>query len=257
MFSQASGDDWRRHRSVITSALTTSKIKQTFEFKDCKDILVFIEDRLGEDVDVYNMFTMELLNLSTRALYGLDLDLFKNTDHEIIPKAQAFFTLSQGTQFVLENVPFWILKLLNVSAFEAESSEYIKQLVIHAVQERIKDPKSNKKDLLQSLLEAGKEETDGKGLNEIEVMSNAIIMLAAAFDTSTMTSAFVSYELAKNPDKQNLVQEEIDSVLNNNQSVEYEDLNKFPYMEAAIYEALRLHAVDQRVISSLFMACDQ
>ena len=75
--------------------------------------------------------------------------------------------------------------------------------------------------------------------------------LVAGSDTSANTLAFTCYQLAKNPEIQEKLRDEINSTTK--ESLTYEDLQKMPYLEQVICETLRFHNLTgtvQRVASN-------
>jgi cytochrome P450 family 6 len=146
----------------------------------------------------------------------------------------------------MNNMPMWMLSLFKIGITGGESSGYIRQVIEHAVKNRTINQK--RRDLLQVLLEAKDEKAKetGKGLDDIELMANAIFFVGAAFDTTSTTSAFVSWLLALNPDKQEKIFDEIMTTLGEDKErdITYDDLTKMVYLEAAINETLRMYTVD-------------
>ena len=79
--------------------------------------------------------------------------------------------------------------------------------------------------------------------------------LVAGSDTSANTLAFACYQLAKNPEIQEKLRNEINYMFDENpsESLTYEDLQKMPYLEQVICETLRFHNLTgtvQRVTSN-------
>ena len=248
-----SGDHWKKVRSVLTHGMTPSKLNNMYQLVQTKDLLHFVKGNVGKELKIYQMYSLHVLNIVTRSFFGLDMDFFNQKDHEMVKRAQDVFEFDIWKMFVADRVPSWMLSLIGYSVMSGDSISYIKQFVTHAVKDRMKDAAVKKNDLIQTLLDAHNEASSEKqNLTEIEVIANGVFMIAAAFDTTAITASFVSYELAKNPDKQKLLQTEIESVLRilenglNDQKLDFEDLTKFPYLEAVINETLRLHSMDIR-----------
>ena len=92
--------------------------------------------------------------------------------------------------------------------------------------------------------------------DELDVVASAILFMVAGSDTSANTLAFACYQLAKNPEIQEKLRIEINSMFDENPSEEsltYEDLQKMPYLEQVICETLRFHNLTgtvQRVASN-------
>ncbi|KOB64169.1 Cytochrome P450 [Operophtera brumata] len=80
------------------------------------------------------------------------------------------------------------------------------------------------------------------GFTNVELREETLVLLLAGTDTSAVGSAFTSLMLARHPEVQNNVYEEIREVLgDSNRSVSAEDLPRLKYLEAVIKESLRLY----------------
>ncbi|CAG2175250.1 unnamed protein product, partial [Oppiella nova] len=89
----------------------------------------------------------------------------------------------------------------------------------------------------------------GKYLTKGEVASNGWLLFISGTETITTTLSFVAYELARNPDVQRRLRDEIVAAsVDTNGSVGYEALTRLPYLDAVLSETLRLHAPFHRVI---------
>ena len=68
--------------------------------------------------------------------------------------------------------------------------------------------------------------------DELDIVASAILFMVAGSDTSANTLAFTCYQLAKNPEIQEKLRDEINSMYEGNptkESLTYEDLQKMPY----------------------------
>ena len=81
-----------------------------------------------------------------------------------------------------------------------------------------------------------------KKLSEFEIVSTALVILIAGYDTTANTLSYVCYELAKNPDIQERLREEVDDIIDDDcKNIKYEQLQKMPYMDKVLAETLRFH----------------
>lgn len=80
-------------------------------------------------------------------------------------------------------------------------------------------------------------ETSKKGLlTDDEILAQCFIIFNGGFDTSAATLGFVMYELARQPDIQEKVRQEIFDVTAKHQGkVTYDGLKELEYMERVIY----------------------
>ncbi|XP_065397767.1 cytochrome P450 3A43 isoform X1 [Macaca fascicularis] len=84
-------------------------------------------------------------------------------------------------------------------------------------------------------------------LSDLELVAQSIIIIFAAYDTTSTTLPFIMYELATHPDVQQKLQEEIDAVLPNKAPVTYDALVQMEYLDIVVNETLRLFPVVSRV----------
>jgi hypothetical protein len=77
---------------------------------------------------------------------------------------------------------------------------------------------------------------------EMEIISQCFLFFFAGFETSTNTLQMCAYELAKNPDIQDKLIDEIDSVRDklNGKPITYEIINQMKFIEMVILESMRI-----------------
>uniref|UniRef100_A0A8R1E3U1 Cytochrome P450 n=1 Tax=Caenorhabditis japonica TaxID=281687 RepID=A0A8R1E3U1_CAEJA len=75
-----------------------------------------------------------------------------------------------------------------------------------------------------------------------DVIGSCFIFLLAGFDTTANTLGYITYLLAKHPEKMRMAQEEVDSICTS-ESISYDDISKFKYVNGVVKEALRLYPV--------------
>ena len=74
------------------------------------------------------------------------------------------------------------------------------------------------------------------------IVATAVVLLVAGYDTTGTTLAFACYQLAKNPEIQEKLREEIEGVSDDlNEDLTYDDLHEMHYLDQVISETLRLH----------------
>lgn len=84
-------------------------------------------------------------------------------------------------------------------------------------------------------------DSKGKGLTDLEIRDEADTFMFEGHDTTTSGISWTLYCLAKNPEHQAKVREEVRSVLMGREQLEYEDLKDLHYTHWAIKEAMRLY----------------
>merc|ERR1711936_784087 len=84
----------------------------------------------------------------------------------------------------------------------------------------------------------------GKQIDEVHVVATALILLVAGYDTTGSTLSYLAYELSKNPEIQEKLQEEIDQAFEEagGKFPEYNVIQSLPYLDMVIFESLRFHS---------------
>lgn len=89
---------------------------------------------------------------------------------------------------------------------------------------------------------------ESKTMSDAEVLAQSFIFLAAGYETSSGTLSLTCYHIATNPEVQDKLQKEIDSVwTDEEQPPTYETLNELPYLDMVISETLRLYPPGKEV----------
>ncbi|KAF2320209.1 hypothetical protein GH714_025936 [Hevea brasiliensis] len=131
----------------------------------------------------------------------------------------------------------------NMSRDMARALKIVEGFVKERLEEyKLGNEEKNNKDFLDTLLEF---EGDGKDWHEkIPYERIIIIILEMFFAGSETTSAATEWamaELLRKPEAMRKVKEELNEVVGENRNVEESDIEKLPYLQAVVKEALRLH----------------
>ena len=101
---------------------------------------------------------------------------------------------------------------------------------------------SDHQDILAKLLEVQKQRPDE--MNDVNVLSMATSNVSAGSDTTAISTRSVIYHLLKNPECKRKLVEEIDTHAKEvklTKTFTLEQTKHMPYLQACLYEALRLH----------------
>ena len=94
-------------------------------------------------------------------------------------------------------------------------------------------------DFLDILLTAADE--DGNGLTDLEIRDEADTFMFEGHDTTTSGISWTLYCLAKYPEHQEKIREEVRNVLMGREWLDYDDLKELKYTQWCIKEAMRLY----------------
>lgn len=97
-------------------------------------------------------------------------------------------------------------------------------------------------DLFSYLLLSSDDDSRNPTITEGDLIYDSELAIVAGSDTTSTTLAAIVYLLAKNPEKQVLLQEEVDSIVRDPQKLSYKSLlGHAPFLDGCINEALRLY----------------
>ncbi|KXJ86960.1 cytochrome P450 [Microdochium bolleyi] len=187
----------------------------------------------GEDLTRLTLDTVALTSMGYRfnSYYQSDMHPFITAMYEVLEEAG-----KKGTRF------------LPSVFYTSETKKYHKNIALlrgtarEVIEERKANPDGFKgrKDLLTAMTE-GVDIKTGRRMTEESVIDNLITFLVAGHETTAATLQFTMYNLLKNPEKYQKVQEEIDSVVGTG-PISLDHVSKLKYLDACIRETLRLSA---------------
>jgi cytochrome P450 len=247
--SVAEGDDWRRQRRLVITALNTNHLQRYFSVvrkatERLRNNLIEAA-RSGRSIDV----TWPLKSFSADVIcalaLGQDVNTMENPDNELL---QNFERVSEMLgRRARAPVPYWrLIKLPSDRALERSvvalrtcALEFIEQ----ARRRMAEDPGlvERPENLLQAML--GAQETEGRFTDD-EVVGNALNVFHAGRDTTAYTLAWTLWFLTSRPDVQARARDEADEMLGDHLYAEsYNAVERLQYAEAVVRESTRLEPV--------------
>ena len=85
------------------------------------------------------------------------------------------------------------------------------------------------------------------GLSQLEVIDNCILFYIGGYDTTSIAMAWLIRRLALDPTRQDILFQEIDNAFPNKSPPDYDNVTKLDYLNACVYESLRLNTSVVRV----------
>ncbi|KZT54811.1 cytochrome P450 [Calocera cornea HHB12733] len=281
----ADGTDHARQRRLLSPAFNTSFIKSlvpTFAAIGFRLVTQWNKriDKEGAngawDVDAFHwieLLTMEALGLTA---FGVKFGSLEGNEH---PLQRAYagmigasysrpskFTIALGAAVL--HIPAWIVHHIQRLPLPGLTKLKNAQRIGHKfadelMAEKRKQLKSNAqvedRDFITVLVRAGEKNQRGnlESMPDVEIYNNLTTFWVAGFETAANVTAFTLIELARNPHIQQRLSSEIISMLGTATDRDLSDgftadeLERMPYLEAVVNEALRCHAP---IHSGLFKA---
>jgi len=264
MLTRAQGDKWKRIRSTLTPAFSALKMKQMFPvMNSCCDILLKklseVADR-EQSVNIVKFQQALTMDLILSAVFGLQANSQDNPDDPFISAARQALKQSFSKKILLGSLLPFGIKLMEKfpSIWLSNATPLLKMTEKIISAKKAGNGGSSRKDMLDLMLAASDDPSvpESKKLSDTEVLAQSIIFLAAGYETSSGTLSLTCYHIATNPDVQDKLQQEIDSVWTEEEQVPtYETVNELPYLDMVISETLRLYPPGFMISRGCTKAC--
>merc|ERR1712172_383676 len=227
------GDKWKDIRSTFSPIFTSGKMKAMMRFIDIvSDSLVQHMDKNTAMSDGFELKdTMGKFSLDTLAscAFGVDGQSFEDKESVFVKK-----TIQQRK-------------------VSKERKGDLIDLMLDAMEGLKEEEEGENEDQYEADMKMT-HKANGKDIDEMGFIGTAMVFLVAGYDTTGMTLSWICYELAKNPDLQRQLQEEVDAAYEaaGGKTPDYNDIQAFTFLDQLIQESLRLHTVItlQRVVTS-------
>ncbi|MCJ1244328.1 hypothetical protein MMC30_001526 [Trapelia coarctata] len=269
------GEDWQRHRKITTPPFNerNNGLVWTESLRQAGDMLT---SWIGRKDKAISSTAKDAKTLSLHVLAGAGLGKFYTfqSASDILGKSnsmdyrESLYTILQNAVLVimfsprLLLLPFMPSKLRHVGKAIAEFNSYMMG-VLAEEKEMVSQRKPGTGNLMSSLVRASEEEVHSStlkpsignkleatnhkhgGLTADEILGNMFIFNSAGHETTANTLAYGILLLAAHPEWQDWIAEELDCVLNHENSDSWNYESVFPRLKrclAVMFETLRLYS---------------
>ena len=258
----ADGPEWYKHRSVLSKRMLRPKEVADYASGFNEIVTDFIQrlravrepigsEKENEVCDLDN----ELFKWSFESVAEMLFDKrFGCLEPQVNKEAQTFIKAVGEFLYNLMGagfLPTWFYKIYETPQLKKllssmdtmyEYAELFIQRKIHDLEEQqyksqsgdSSGPSENKVGFFEFLLSSGK-------LTKDDLLATVIDVLFAGVDTTSNTMQWVLYMMAKNTDKQDILRQEVLSVLGDTTLATPTTLAQMPYLKAWVRETLRLY----------------
>ncbi|XP_061165934.1 cytochrome P450 3A9-like [Saccostrea echinata] len=261
--TEVADDHWRFMRNTILPTFSSGKLrKMGFLLKEKYKMLLegltkkAEQGNVIEFKQVFGSYTMDVI---ASLGFGMEIDSQTNPDNKFVKYAKELFEVDISLLAILAVLIPPFDKLLDYFSLSPLNNrrrmEFFKSAVHQAIDMR-DDTDKDRKDMLQLMLNAhnytdkneiedkhayeNPEEWKKRGLTVDEITGNSILFLLAGYDTTASTMTFIAYNLATNPECQDKLINEIDTVLEQELPT-YDNIQKLEYLDKVFNETLRLY----------------
>lgn len=190
----------------------------------------------GETIQLEQEFTELTLRIICETMFSADIEGMVDQlgEHLNVMVTEAQGQLSSGL-----TIPNWV-PLPTYRRQDKAIAEIHELLlsIIHKRQAQIENGDKVPSDLLTMFLTAKYD--DGSSMSDKQVLDECMTIFFAGHETTAVGLTWAWIELLKHPEILDRLTDEIDAAVGD-RAVSYDDLEKIPYLEQVVKEALRLH----------------
>ena len=255
MLTLQKGEKWRIQRSTLTPMFTSSKLKAIMPLvNQCgEDLVSYVAASNEIDCkEVCSRFTIELLGTLG---CGIKPNVLQKGQNVFFDQAMKLSGAAEPNLIDLLRFTFLfffpdIAYALNMPLFNGDNIKYFTDIMTNSLKSRTdKSHRRNDfidliKDAVEELDEEKKKELFAGGVDLLDyITANGLMLFFVGNDTSSGALAYALHNLAKYPDLQEKVYQEVQDAIdenNDNQNLDYNSLNNLEYMGKFIRETIRL-----------------
>ncbi|KNC24551.1 Cytochrome P450 6a2 [Lucilia cuprina] len=265
----ADGEIWRSLRTKLTPTFTSGKMKYMFPtmVQVAQEFAKAFERELSNSatnsVEMHDMNARFTTDVIGTCVFGVQCNSLRDSNVEFRQVGRRIFGRNDfSIRYRLFTLFYGkILKIVGLKRFPIDMEKFFVRIVRDTVleRERLNIKRNDFIDLLIDL--KNKKDTNGKPLLSLDlVAAQLFVFFAAGFETSSSNMSYGLYEMAKNPDKQEKLRNEIlETLKKHNNELTYEAMMEMSYLDQVISETLRLYpalAFLQRICKEDYLVPD-
>jgi cytochrome P450 family 6 len=250
------GVRWRNLRTKLTPTFTSGKMKLMFQvLVDCgNELRAHVDENAanGDVLEVKDILAKFSTDVIASVAFGIQCNCLKNPEAEFRKWGRKIFqtNIKTGIRDIIIFLSPTVASILKIPSVPRDVTHYFRKMVKETVEYR-ENNNVTRNDFMQLLIQiknkgecvaekqmnGTKESDNGKDINLTmnEIAAQAFVFFVAGFETSSTTMSFCLYELALNPDVQERVQKEVDTVLQKyGNKITYEAIQEMEYLDKTI-----------------------
>ncbi|KAF8355387.1 hypothetical protein PRIPAC_97010 [Pristionchus pacificus] len=250
------GVGWKEIRSVISVIFTSASMKKMhLMFHDQIDNLIDVlrnKCRINNGkMDIYGEYQAMTMDMIARCALGQNISCIKDRNNDYYSCARTFFANLYFEKSLIFRLAIFIPIFRHLRQFTnfGRAEKIIINKLSASIRERERDRADGiirkLPDVIDLILaENEKRVENGKiPLHHDVVVSNAWALFIAGYETTSSALAYASYLLAKHPEVQATLHEEIHSTFGDADTIDYERVMRLPnsFQHAVFCETLRFY----------------
>ncbi|XP_023242815.1 cytochrome P450 3A8-like isoform X2 [Centruroides sculpturatus] len=242
-------EEWRRVKSTLTPIFSIAKIKKLIpKINECVKALEENLYEVAKDGKPVNC---------TQCAFNMVIDSRDYVKNPFVNSISNVFSSVPWRHLMFAIFPK-LSEILKLSFVDTKMTSFLYKTVLELLEKRKMHEKEKYDDFLQWMLESsgyetkdqksGSNTTENKYLTRDEIISQCILFFIVGFFTTAANINFIVYSLALNPECQEKLAKELQENLQNQEELQYEDVQNLPYLDAVISETLRYYSPVSKVI---------
>jgi cytochrome P450 len=229
----AEGEHWKKQRKLIQPAFHKSQLILLLDTIQQTILTELKNIKTGKPIDIFPVFNDLAFQTVVKSIFNIDIS---NSD---ITSLQNTTEATQNMLVQELRQPFlvWWFNLSGKTKKHLDLTQNSRSILKRLVEER-KQSKAKHDDLLEMLLNARYE--DGSSMDENQLVDEILILFAAGHETTSNALTFICELLARNPDSQLKILEEIRNVKSESNEIMYWIKNA-NYTKLVVEESMRLY----------------
>ena len=209
------------------------------------------------EIDSKQLFSLLAFEMIMTTGFGLEVNSWNDEGNVVKKMVWQYMGLAGNTTKMMIKFMFllffpYLAEKLKMRFIDQESEDFLVSLMKQTIQQRKSGQVPKRNDLVDLLIQAMDNSQDGKSDSvlakmtdeekELIMISQALVMFIAGFDTTSTSLSLVFHYLATNPECQEKLLDEINGAIDDNDGNEdltFDQLQKLEYAEAVLNESFR------------------
>jgi len=240
------GAEWKRARNTLAPTFTAAKMKKMSELMASSiSTMIHILDQQvadGNIIDVNEVYQRLTLDTIGKCALAMKVDCQNDKDDRFLKMVRAALDRQIDTTVIVSSC-FPIIESLLAWIFSRRGRKKTNIAIIEKCREVLNARKANPPpvkpyDALQMCIDAaGKDEK----ISEDEIVAHGLIFILAGYETTAAALNFTTYLLAKYPEIQEKLRQEILDYFKDGKRVDYDTVSELPYLDMVLNESMRIY----------------
>ena len=274
MLNQLTGKEWKQTRAALSPIFTSGKLKAMVPLihKVADECNSHLEGLCGQDIDTQVFLKSFALDVIVSTGFGYDINSYKNPDNPFKKNADLLMGGKKMSLKLMFNFFLYIFmpklfKLFDLPVFNQEAERFLVSMILQSIDERKKSGiRRNdlidhvqdvmiKEELNENISKSSEDDNETQRWKEEEkykwtmeelqevLVSNSLLMFLAGFDTVSSAASICLFFMAKHPDYQERLYQEVSKAIEENggdEKLDYATIIGLEYMDMFFQESQRM-----------------